>query len=90
MLRCELEKFCHNGANFPNFSKCKSQASDLHRIMYLSSLESEFSFDLEDSKLDFHRPNLTTVNLLLRAVRAIGNISSDDREHLFADKLLLY
>ena len=55
-----------------------------------SSLESELSFDLEDTKINFDRARSTTVNSLLRAVRAIYNISSDEGEDLFADELLVY
>jgi len=37
------------------------------RIISLSSLESELSFDSKDSEINVDRARLTTVNLLLRA-----------------------
>ena len=60
------------------------------RIISLSSLESKLSFDSKDSKINFDRARSTTVNLLLRVLRAICNISGDDEEDLFADELLVY
>ena len=44
------------------------------RIISFSSLESELSFDLEDSEINFDRTRSTTVNSLLRALRAIFTI----------------
>jgi len=42
-------------------------------------------------KINFDRARSTTINLLLRALRAICNISSSDEgEDLFADELLVY
>ena len=61
------------------------------RIVSFSSLESELSFDSEDSEINFDRARSTTVNSLLRALRAIYIImSSDEGEELFADELLVY
>ena len=64
------------------------------RIISLSSLESELSFDSKDSEISFDRARSTTqcelTQSLLRALRAICNISSDDGEDLFADELLVY
>ena len=50
------------------------------------------SFDSEDSKINFDQAPLATVNSLLRALRAICDISSDDVdwENFFADELPLY
>ena len=56
------------------------------RIISFSSLEPELRFDSEESEINFDRARSTTVNSLLRALRAICNISSDDRE----DELLIY
>ena len=53
------------------------------RIMSFSSLESELSLDSEDSTTNFDRARSTTVNSLLRALRAIYNISSDEGEEFF-------
>jgi len=60
------------------------------KIISFSSLESELSFDLEDSEINFDQACLTTVNSLLRALRTICNISSDNGKDFFADKLLVY
>jgi len=60
------------------------------KIISFSSLESELSFDLEDSEINFDQACLTTVNSLLRALRTIYNISSDNGKDFFADKLLVY
>jgi len=60
------------------------------RIISLSSLESESSFDSEDSEINFDRARSTTVNSMLRALRTICNISSGDGEDFFADELLVY
>ena len=59
-------------------------------IISFSSLESELSFDSEDSEVNFDRARSATVNSLLRALRAIYNISSDEGEKFFADELLAY
>ena len=40
--------------------------------------------------MNVDRARSTTVNLLLRALRAICNISSDEGEDHFADELLAY
>ena len=53
-------------------------------------LESELSFDWGDSEIDFDRARCTTVNSLLRALRAICNIWSNDKEDFFANELLVY
>ena len=55
------------------------------RIISFSSLESELSFDSEGSEINYDR-----ARSLLRALRAIYNISSDDGEDVFADELLVY
>jgi len=47
------------------------------RIISFSSLESELGFNLEDTEINFDGARSTTVNLLLRALRTICNISSD-------------
>ena len=60
------------------------------RVISFSSLESELGFDLEGSEINFDRACSTTVNSLLRALRAVYNISSDKGEDFFADKLLVY
>ena len=60
------------------------------RIVSFSSLESELSFASEDSEINFDRTRSTTVNSLLRALRAITIISSDQGEEFFADELLVY
>ena len=60
------------------------------RIISFSSLESELGFDSEDTEINFDRARSTTVNSLLRALRAICNISNDDGEDFFADELLVY
>jgi len=62
----------------------------LFQIISFSSLESELSLDSEDSKINLDWTHLTTVNSLLRALRAICNISSDDREDFFVDEMLVY
>ena len=59
------------------------------RIISFSSLESESSFESENSKINFDQARSTTLNSLLRALRAIYNISSDKREEFFADELLV-
>ena len=53
------------------------------RIISFSSLESELSFDSEVSEINFDRARTTTVISLLRALRAICNISSDEGEEFF-------
>ena len=60
------------------------------KIISFSSLESELSFDSEDSKINFARAHSTTVNSWLRALRVICNISSNDGKDCFADELLVY
>ena len=60
------------------------------KIISFSSLESELSFDSEDSEINFDGARSTTVNSLLRPLRAICNVSSDDGEDSFVDKLLVY
>ena len=60
------------------------------RIISFSSLESELGFDSEDTEINFDRACSITVNSLLRALRTIYNISSDDGEDFFADGLLVY
>ena len=60
------------------------------RIVSFSSLESQLSFDWKDSEINFDRARSTTVKSLLGALRALCNISSDDREDLFVDELLIY
>ena len=60
------------------------------RIISFSSLESELSFHSKDSKINFDRAGSTTVKSLPGALRALYNISSDDREDLFADELHVY
>ena len=57
-------------------------------MIFLSSLESELSFDSKDSEINVYRVCSTAVNLLLTALRAICNIPSNDGEEVFADKLL--
>jgi len=54
------------------------------RIISFSSLESELSFDLKDSEINLDQAHLT------RALTAIWSISSDDREDLIADELVVY
>ena len=60
------------------------------RINFFSSLESELGFDSEDTEINFDRARSATVNSLLRVLRTICNISSDDGEDFFADELLVY
>ena len=60
------------------------------RIISLSPLKSELSFDSKDSEINIGRARSTTVNLLLGALRAICNLLSDDGKDLFADELLVY
>ena len=60
------------------------------RIICFSSLESELGFDSEETEINFDQAHSTTVNSLLRALRTICNISSNDQEDFFADKLLVY
>ena len=60
------------------------------KIISFSSLESKLSVDSEDSEINFDRGRSTVVNPLLRALRAICNISSDGREDFFTDELLVY
>ena len=60
------------------------------RIISFSSSESELSFDLEDSEINFDRAGSISVNSLLKALRAIYIISSNEEEEFFAEKLLVY
>ena len=60
------------------------------RIIFFSSLESELGFNSEDTEIHFDRARSTSVNSLLRTLRAIYNISSDDGEDVFAEELLVY
>ena len=64
------------------------------RIISLSSLESELSFERLRNKLrssTFDRfDNCELTQSLLRALRTICNISSYDGEDLFADELLVH
>ena len=62
------------------------------RIISFSSLESELSFDLKDSEINYNRARSTTQRKisLLGALGAISNISSDDGEDLFVDELFVY
>ena len=60
-------------------------------IISFSSLESELSFDLKDSEINFDRARSATQReIMLGALGAICNISSDDGEDLFADELFVY
>ena len=52
-------------------------------------LDSELSFEWGDAKIDFDRARCTTVNSLLRALRTICNIWSNDKGD-FANELLVY
>ena len=58
-------------------------------IISFSSLESELGFDSDDTEINFDRARSTTVNSLLRALRTICSISSDDGEDFFADERLV-
>ena len=62
------------------------------RIISFSSLESELSFDLKDSEINYDRARSATQRKisLLGALGAISNISSDDGEDLFVDELFVY
>ena len=61
------------------------------RIISFSLLESELSFDSEDSEINFDPARSKTVNSLLRASeREIYIISSGEGEEFFADELLVY
>ena len=53
------------------------------KIISFLSLESELSFDLEDSEINFDGARTTTVNSLLRVLRATYNISRDEGEQFF-------
>ena len=48
------------------------------------------SFDSVDSEINFDRARSTTVNSLLRGLRAIYNIPRYEEEELFAGELLTY
>jgi len=61
------------------------------RIISFSSLESELGFDSEDNEINCDQARSTIiVNPLLRALRTICNISSNDGEDFFADELPVY
>ena len=61
------------------------------RIISFSTLESELSFDLKDSEINFDRArSALSVKSLLGALGAICSISSDDGEDLFADELFVH
>jgi len=60
------------------------------KIISFSSLESDLSFDSAGSEINFNQERSTTVNSLIRALRAIYNISSNKGEDFFAEELLLY
>ena len=53
------------------------------RIISLASLESELSFDSEDSEIYFEWARTTAVNSLLRTLRPFYNISGDEGEEFF-------
>ena len=55
------------------------------KIFSFSSVESELSFDWEDSEINFARARLTTVNF-----ESNLQYSSDGGEVFFADELLVY
>ena len=60
-------------------------------ISFSSRVRVKLSFDSQDFNINFDRARSTTVNSLLRALRAIYIImSSDEGEELFADELLVY
>jgi len=86
---CICSRKCYTKLIIPMYFGTKTSKFRL-RIISLSSLESELSLDLEDSEKSFDRARSTTVNSLLRALRAIYNISSDEGEDIFADELLVY
>ena len=64
------------------------------RSILFSSLESELSFDSKDSEINFDRARSPVRQLNVKSLHgALGascNISSDDREDLFADELFVY
>ena len=61
------------------------------RIISFSSLESELSFDLKDSKINLDRARSATQREITAwSLGAICNILSDDGEDLFADELFVY
>ena len=62
------------------------------RMISFSSLNSELSFDLEDSEINCDRARATTVNSQIRPLRAIyiTCISSNEGEEFFADELHVY
>ena len=55
-------------------------------FFFVTGVRVKFRFGIISSD----RVRSTTVNSLLRALRAISNISSDDGEDFFADELLVY
>ena len=61
------------------------------RIISFSSLESELSFDLKDSKINLDRARSATQREITAwSLGAICNILSADGEDLFADELFVY
>ena len=63
-------------------------------MISFSSLESELSFDLKDSEVNFDQARSPVRQLNVKSLHgALGascNISSDDGEDLFADELFVY
>jgi len=94
----------HNCASVSNLSLLKKMENKLivpihfetrtskfcFKIISFLSLESELHFNSEDSQINFDRACSPSVNSLLRALRAICNISSHVRQDVFMDKLLVY
>ena len=72
----------------PQFALCICSRKWKAKLI-VPSLESELSFDSKDSKINFDQACSTTVKSLPGALRAFFNISSDVREELFADELLV-
>ena len=62
------------------------------RIISFSSLESELSFDLKDSEINFDRAHSATQCEITAwpLWEQFAIFSSDDREDLFADELFVY
>ena len=88
-LLCICSRKCKTKLIVPIYFGTKT-SKFCFRIICFSSLESELGFDSEDTEINLDRARSTTVNSLLRALRAIYNISSDEGEDFFADELLLY
>ena len=86
---CICSRKCKTKLIVPIYFGTKT-AKFCFRIISFLSLESELSFDSEESEINFNRACSTTVNSLLRALRAIYNISSDEGADFFADELLVY